>query len=93
MMLGNRKSPKRSPNETFYYLLLLNCSGTRSDEKSPHKISANVHGRNSFKIKAPKLGTCECWLCWSAGTVRWEEKRSLAASTYVKQQGSSSVSD
>lgn len=39
------------------------------------------------------MGTWEFWLCWSGGEVRWEEKRSLTASTYVKQQGSSSVSD
>ena len=53
--------------------------------------SAKIHGKNkSFKIKAPKLGT---WECWSKGAIRWEGKRSLAASTYVKQQGSSSVSD
>lgn len=33
------------------------------------------------------------WCVREEGSVRWEGRRSLAVSTYVKQQGSSSVSD
>jgi len=71
-------------------------SQTRDRKLLDNSIGLSLPPWRKHKLRNKNPPKKNLWVLaelWEWGSVRWEGRRSLAVSTYVKQQGSSSVSD